>query len=60
MLSHGDKFNLKLNSVSNEPNSVPLLLIILIFYTTRFLKNKNLVFSNFVPCEALCFKLPLS
>lgn len=34
MLSHGDKFNLKLNSVSNEPNSVPLLLIILMFYTT--------------------------
>lgn len=23
MLSHGDKFNVKLDSVSNEPNSVP-------------------------------------
>lgn len=60
MLSHGDKFNVKLDSVSNEPNSVPFSLIILVFYTTRFSKNKNLVFWNFVPCEALCFKLPLS
>lgn len=25
MLSHGDKFSIKLDSVSNEPNSVPLL-----------------------------------
>lgn len=60
MLSHGDKFNVKLDSVSNEPNSVPLLLIMLVFYTSGFVKNKNLAFLNFVPCEALCFQLPLS
>lgn len=39
MLSHGDKFNVKLDSVSNEPNSVPLLLIVLVFYTTGFCKK---------------------
>lgn len=60
MLSHGDKFNVKLDSVSNEPNSLPSLFIRLVFYITRSLKNKNLAFWNFVPCEALCFKLPLS
>lgn len=60
MLSHGDKLNVKLDSVSNESNSVPLLLIILAFYTSGFVKSKNLAFLNFVPCEALCFQLPLS
>lgn len=59
MLSHDDKFNVTLDSVSNEPNSLPSLLT-LVFYRTRFLKNKNLAFWNFVPREALCFKLPLS
>lgn len=39
MLSHGDKFNVKLDSVANEPNSVPWLLMIPILYVTRFVEK---------------------